>query len=176
MGVSEQVYAGRRWPRIVPTTPLDPASLATIRATAGGVDRALRVEFENMDHVLVSPVTAFPPDLQVTLDLTGVRDVLGRTPGSAVSFDAPPSAEVADLTFAAPLPAGSAVVGLGASTVMVASGLLEVRLDYWSGATIALGARTGSTAGADIGAAQEGLGGQPADGDRAGLLEAHARP
>lgn len=131
--------------RIVPTTPLDPGTLATIRATAGGADTAVRVEFEGRDHVLVSPVTAFPPDLQVTLDLTGVRDVLGRTAGSAVSFDAPPSAEVADLTFANPLPAGSAVVG-PTSSALVANGLLDVRLEYWSGATIALGTRTGSTA------------------------------
>ncbi|MCC6998547.1 MAG: hypothetical protein IT370_28310 [Deltaproteobacteria bacterium] len=132
--------------RLVPTTPLDPGTLATIRATAGGADTAVRVEFEGMDHVLVSPVTAFPPDQQVTLDLTGVRDVLGRTPGTAVTLDAPPSAEVVDLTFSNPLPAGSAVVGLGASSVLVASGLLEVRLDYWSGATIALGTRVGTSA------------------------------
>ncbi len=132
--------------RIVPTTPLDPATLATIRATAGGTESAVRVDFEDSDQVLVSPVTAFPPDLQVTLDLTGVRDVMGRsTGGSAVTFDAPPSAEVVDLTFAAPLPPGSAVTG-GGAVVATANGLLELRLDFWSGATIALGARTGTTA------------------------------
>ncbi len=130
--------------RIVPTTPLDPGTLATIRATAGGAEVAVRVDLA-LDHVLVSPVTAFPPASQVTLDLTGVRDVLARPPGSTVMFDAPPSAEVADLTFAAALPPGSAVAGPGTPQLAVANGVLDVLLDYWSGATIALGSRTGST-------------------------------
>jgi hypothetical protein len=137
--------------RIVPTTALDLTTLPTVRASAAGTNVPIRVD-PGADSIVVSPLTAFPPDGQVVLDLTGVRDVLGGSPaGGTVMLDAPPSAEVADLTFANPLPAGSAVVGQpvlagGGPVLEVVNGVLNIQVDFWSGATIALGARAGSTA------------------------------
>jgi hypothetical protein len=97
-------------------TPIDRASLATITTTPLhpiGAD-------EVATGFRVSPKRAFPPYAATAIDLSGVRDVMGRSLGYGKVDVLHLTADVVDPTFAASPPAGATL-----GSVTVSGGLLR---------------------------------------------------
>ncbi|MGZ3423951.1 MAG: hypothetical protein ACXVEF_12010 [Polyangiales bacterium] len=84
-------------------TPIDRSSLATIATTPAHPIGAEEVA----TGFYVSPKRAFPPFAPTTIDLSGVRDVMGRSLGFGTVKVLTLTADVVDPTFAAPPPDGA---------------------------------------------------------------------
>jgi hypothetical protein len=101
--------AGPIW--LVPSAPLDPTTL-TITASAAGQPVPVQVSEYYYGIVKLSPQVAFPPNAELSLDVSAVRDVFGNP----VHLQPAPTAMkttavVTDLSFDTAPPSGAAVCG-----------------------------------------------------------------
>lgn len=123
---------------LAPTVPIDESTLATLAVIAGGASLGTTSSWWN--GVIVADA-AVPPNVGVTLDTSGLRDVLGRSYASTGGLSPlATTAALTDLTFETEPPKG-AIASTQLDAVKFTAGHLTLRRSVVAGylALISLG-------------------------------------